>query len=287
MKQLGLLLVFLVAALGSPLFSIDRTMGMAMVDMVTPQGARTPLMPLSEPDNGPSLCVGAANEIYIATMDKVTTFDFVSQKVVANMTVPSGGSLRHVAYDLEMKRLFGIYQSNMDVISVVELTDGNYKMLYTFNITGRVHLCYYGVTTHHYGVMIFPDNMPGSIIFDFIDMVTLDVFEQNVVQAGLNIRSFAIDYINHNVWAIWWNATSSLFDFGIIHMTGQLQQIQASFKWSQVSSAATVDITQQRYYSAVYEGSQAYWASYRLSNGVATIANITWDQEALAWGLGD
>jgi hypothetical protein len=281
-----LLFVFQLAT-GSPVCSVDRTAGMSTLNTVSATGVESLVTILPEPMQNPSISIDSSgNTAYVGTNNRVLQFDLTSGKQLANITLPTGGELRHTAWDGVYKRLFGVWQSSTDQISIIEMTGGVYKILITLPKAGRVFMAYYGVTTHHYLIIIKYDDDTTPTSMTWYNMATNppSVYESNPLNADL--QSVAIDYINHNVWMVARNPNSGGFDFGIIHMNGTVQQVMStSNSYVRAGSAATVDINTQFYYTELYTASGPYFAQYRLSNGALTATATKYDQQAVGYAV--
>jgi len=213
-------------------------------------------------------------------------YDVKSGMNVKNITLPSGGSCHGVAYDGVLKKLFALYQTTQDQVWVTDCTSGTMVNKIMMNVTGSVYRSYYGVTTHHYSMMIQPDDHTKPLELIFVDTTTFTVYKQSAVQPGYYPASYAIDYVNHNVWTVWWNSTANAWDFGIVHMNGTIQEIRSSTAfYAQAGAAATVDITNGFYYTSLYSGSTAYYAQFKLSTGMLVVNPVKWDNQALAYSL--
>jgi drug/metabolite transporter superfamily protein YnfA len=271
---------------GSPVCSVDRAAGVSTLNTVSATGVESQVAMLPEPMQNPSISVDSSgNTAYIGTDSRVLQIDLTSGKQMANYTLPSGGELRHTAWDGVYKRLFGLWQSSTDQISIIEMTGGVVKTLVTLPKAGRVFMAYYGVTTHHYLMIIKYDDDTTPTSMTWYNMATNppSLYESNPLNADL--QSIAIDYINHNVWMVAKNSNSG-FDFGIIHMNGTIQQVMSSTNaYVRAGSAATVDINTQYYYTELYTASGPYFAQYRLSNGVLMATATKYDQQAIGYAV--
>jgi len=282
------ILLFVVFQLvtGSPVCSVDRTAGVSTLNIVSPTGVETQVTMVPEPNQNPTISIDSSgNSAYVGSMNTVLQFNLANGKLLANITLPNGGNLHHVAWDGVYKRLFGIWQSYEDMISIIEMTGGVVKTLVTYGQAGRVYNAYYGVTTHHYLMLIKYDNdvTPNSMTWYNMATNPPSILESNPCSA--DIQSVAIDYVNHNVWMVARNPNGG-FEFGIIHMNGTVQQIMSSTTaYVRAGTAATVDITTQFYYTELYTASGPFFAQYRLSNGMLTPTSTKYDQQAIGWAL--
>jgi len=271
---------------GSPVCSVDRTAGVSTLNTVSATGVESLVTILPEPIQNPTISIDSSgNTAYVGTNNRVLQIDLTNGKQLANITLPSGGELRHTAWDGVYKRLFGLWQSSTDQISIIEMTGGVLKTLVTLPKAGRVFMAYYGVTTHHYLMIIKYDDDVTPTSMTWYNMATNppSIYESNTLNADL--QSVAIDYINHNVWMVARNSNSD-FDFGIIHMNGTIQQVMSSSNaYVRAGSAATVDINTQFYYTELYTASGPYFAQYRLSNGALTATATKYDQQAIGYAV--
>jgi drug/metabolite transporter superfamily protein YnfA len=272
---------------GSPVCSVDRAAGTSSLSTVSATGVESLVTLLPEPIENPTISIDSSgNTAYVGTSSRVLQIDLGNGKQLANMTLPTGGTLRHVAWDGVYKRLFGIWQTNTDQISIIELTGGTLKTLVTLPSAGRVYLAYYGVTTHHYLMLLKydDDKTPNSMTWYNMATNPPSLYETNPCNADL--QSVAIDYINHNVWMVARNPNTMGFDFGIIHMNGTVQQVKSSSTmYVRAGAAATVDINTQFYYTELYTASGPYFAQYRLSDGTLVATSTKYDQQAIGYAI--
>jgi len=285
MKIVFFALCIIQAFAQTPVYSIDRTLGSASLNMMMPNGQKTLVTPLSEPIEDPSLTIdGASNVAYVASGQRVLQIDLNTGKTLGTLSVGGGGRLRSIAYDGILFKLFALFQSGEDIITMMDLTGGVVKTVFTMSTAGSVHRAYYGVDTHHYAFFFRPDDHTKPMMIYFIDTTTYTVYKSGNVQDGVNPNSFAIDYINNNCWIVWWNSTTMMFDLGIIHMNGTLQEVVAQTQYyAQAGAAAAIDIDNQYYYTTLYQGSTAFYAQWALGTGMLVVNPITWDEQALAW----
>jgi hypothetical protein len=280
-----LLFVFQIVT-GSPVCSVDRTAGSSTLNTVSTTGVESLVTILPEPIQNPAISIDSTgNTAYVGSLNRVLQYDLTSGKQLANITLPTGGETYHTAWDGVYKRLFGIWISNQDKISIIEMTGGVVKTLLTLPAAGRVMNAYYGVTVHHYMVIIRydDDTTPNSITFYNMATTPPSVYESNPL--NVNVQSVAIDYMNHNVWVVAQNPTGG-FDFGIMHMNGTMQQVMSTTNaYVRAGSAATVDINTQYYYTELYTPSGPFFAQYRLSNGMLTATATKYDQQAIGYAV--
>lgn len=253
--------------------------------MISAMGETTFIAPLDEPVEEPSLTIDYNSKVaYVGSDEHVVQIDLTKGATVKTISLGGGGRIRHVAWDSGLKKLFGLWQSNQNVVSLVELTSGVMKSLVSISPAGSVHRAYYGIEPHHYALFFRPDNHTLPLQLIFLDTTTYEVHLQNDVQAGVVPHSFAIDYVNNNCWIVWRNSSTATFNFGIMHMNGQLQEVvYATKSYAQAGPAAVIDISNQFYYTTLYAGSTAFYAQLALSTGLLDVNPIMWDIPALGW----
>jgi hypothetical protein len=283
-----LLFVVFQIVTGSPVCSIDRSSGTSTLNTVSATGVESLITILPEPMENPSIAIDSAgNTAFVGSTSRVLQYDIGNGKQLANITLSAGGTLRHVAWDGVYKRLFGVWQSNTDMISIIEMTGGTVKTLVTYGSNGRVMLAYYGETTHHYLLYIRYDDDKTANTMTWYNMDTNppSILESNT--CSVDLQSVAIDYVNHNVWMVAKNPNTNGFDFGIIHMNGTVQQVKSSSTmFVRAGMAATVDIQTQFYYTEFYMSSGGpYFTQYKLADGTSMTTSTKYDQQAIGWAL--
>jgi len=269
---------------GSSVYGVSRTAGQSTFDIIATDGQRVMLSALAEPITGPALAIDVNDNVgWVSEESRVLKIDLSTGAVLDTYKMPSGGSLRHVGWDYD-GHLFGIWQSQDNAVSTVEipLDHSDIKILFTLNVTGPVRHCYYGVTEHHYLVVQHIQDKPDNMYF--ISTVSNSVYKSGVVDAALDLQSVAIDYIHNNVYFVSFNHTSSMFDFGIVHMTGALQQVLTSTNaFVRAGGAAVVDADTAIYYTSLYSGSAAYYVGFHLHTATYVSYVAPYDLQSLGW----
>jgi hypothetical protein len=190
----------------------------------------------------------AASAAAYVALDGAVLFkvNLTTQRIVAKREMPATQRLVHVAWDYMPAlgvspghALYGLVELRSSVeVQLVRIDTVTLALtpLFTFNTTGTVKFAYLGLPTFgpgasgkHYGVILAPGGArPATQDAQvFLDLPTSGVHAWSLVDAALNLTSFAMEFEEHNCYTTYGSggAAAGNGNFSIIHVPGTIQQV--------------------------------------------------------------
>jgi len=295
----SLVLIFLVSVpivSAFSIFSIDVDPdNSAHLDVLNIDGTHTRLASLDfkVPFQGSVTASIEDGLVFVTDGMHLMSLDIRTGKTKAKIALPSGGTLRHVAYDYKHAAdgapghsLYGLWETSDFNISLVHINKISLAVtrMTNLNVTGHVALASLGLPKRepqwfepemkHYAFVVKPAGAhpaSGDMLawFKVGNGGSMMMMNPLLDLAGkpLSVTSFSIDYDGgtekpikaHNVF-ITMDDSKGGSDFGIVHMKGQLQVAYAHtdlISASLSTKTATVDMSNAKFYSVLNSKEQS------------------------------